>query len=312
MKEIATVTPVRGCCVEDLRAIAREAEAAGFWGIFSPELPPYSALSNSQVFAEVTSEITVGTWITNIYMRHPVMCAGEALTVQEVSNGRMLLGLGVSHKPFNERLGIDMGDPLAEMSKYVRAVRSFMNGHSPLLNIKRALPEVPVYMAGFTEKSAELAGEIADGFIPNLATPGYMKVLSAAVRRGAEKAGRSPREIKITNGVYSFISDDLEAARGAAAAALTGYARLPFYQRLFSNAGFENVVAKIRSGVEPADAFTDGFLDAMALIGPPGRCREGLEAHREAGVEIPVIVPYAVGKESNVDVIRKALKAFGV
>lgn len=312
MKQVATVTPVRGCSVGDLRAIAREAEAAGFWGIFSPELPPFSALANSQVFAEVTSEITVGTWITNIYMRHPVMCAGEALTVQEVSNGRMLLGLGVSHKPFNERLGIDMGDPLEEMRKYVAAVRSFMSGDSPLLNIKRELPGVPIYIAGLTEKAAELAGEAADGFIPNLVTPGHMKKLIDAVKRGAEKSGRSPRGIKITNGVYSFISDDLDEARTAATLALTGYARLPFYQRLFCNAGFEDVIGSIRSGVEPAAAFTGEFLDAMALIGPPGRCREGLERHREAGVDIPVIVPYPVGSESNVDVIRKALKTFRV
>ncbi|MGH7791552.1 MAG: LLM class flavin-dependent oxidoreductase, partial [Thermodesulfobacteriota bacterium] len=157
MKRIATISPVWGCSVEDLRALAREAEGGGFEAIFSPEVPPYSAIANAQVFAEATSKIKVGTWITNIYMRQPVICAAEALTVQEVSGGRMILGLGVSHKPVNDRFGIDMGDPIEEMRKYVTAVRSFADGSSPLLTIKRQLPRLPIYTAVLTEKAAELA-----------------------------------------------------------------------------------------------------------------------------------------------------------
>jgi alkanesulfonate monooxygenase SsuD/methylene tetrahydromethanopterin reductase-like flavin-dependent oxidoreductase (luciferase family) len=310
MKRIATVSPVRGCSVEDLRALAREAEAAGFEAIFSPELPPYSAIANAQVFAEVTSKIKVGTWITSIYMRHPVMCAAEALTVQEVSGGRMVLGLGVSHKPVNDRFGIDMGDPIEEMRKYLLAVKSFADGSSPLLTIKRELTSFPIYISGLTDSAAELAGEVADGFMPNLATPDHIKKLINAVRRGAENAGRSPQDIEITNGIYSFISDDLESAYRAAANALVGYARLPFYQRLLRNVGFGEIVNKIKSGVEPSEAFTEEFLDAMALIGPEEKCRKKLEKYREAGVELPVIVPYPVGKQSNVEAMKRTVRTF--
>jgi alkanesulfonate monooxygenase SsuD/methylene tetrahydromethanopterin reductase-like flavin-dependent oxidoreductase (luciferase family) len=310
MKRIATVSPVRGCSVEDLRALASETEEAGFEAIFSPELPPYSAIANAQVFAEVTSKIKIGTWITNIYMRRPVMCAAEALTVQEISGGRMVLGVGVSHKPVNERFGIDMGDPIEEMRKYVLAVRSFADGSSPLLTIKREIAPFPIYISGLTERAAELAGEVADGFMPNLATPDHIRKLTNAVRRGAEKAGRSPQDIEITNGIYSFISDDLESAYRAAASAFVGYARLPFYQRLFRNVGFEDIVDKIRSGVEPSEAFTQEFLDTMALIGPEERCRKKLEKHREAGVGLPVIVPYPVGKQSHIEVMKRTTRTF--
>src|SRR4030067_269339 len=133
MRRIATVSPVWGCSVEDLRALSREAEEAGFEAIFSPEVPPYSALANAQVFAEATSKIKVGTWITNIYMRHAAVATGEALTIQEISGGRMIRGLGVSHKPVNDRYGIDMGDQLEVMRNYVNAVKSFADGSSPLL-----------------------------------------------------------------------------------------------------------------------------------------------------------------------------------
>jgi len=249
MRRIATVSPVWGCSVEDLRALAREAEEAGFEAIFSPEVPPYSAIANAQVFAEATSKIKIGTWITNIYMRQPVMCASEALTVQELSGGRMVLGLGVSHKPVvTDRYGIDMGDPVEEMRKYVKAVRSFADGSSPLLTIKRQLPAFPIYTAVLTEKAAELAGEVSDGIMPYMATPQHVKKLASAVRRGAQKAGRSPSDIDITDGIPSFISDDLDAARKAAKRGLSGYARFPYYQRLIKNIGFGDVIEKIKSG----------------------------------------------------------------
>lgn len=310
MKRIATISPVWGCSVEDLRALAREAEGAGFEAIFSPEVPPYSAIANAQVFAEVTSKIKVGTWITNIYMRQPVICAAEALTVQEVSGGRMVLGLGVSHKPVNDRFGIDMGDPIEEMRKYVTAVRSFADGSSPLLTIKRQLPRLPIYTAVLTEKAAELAGEVADGIMPYMATPDHIKKLINAVKSGTEKARRSLSDIDITDGIPSFISDDLGAARTAAKRGLSGYGRFPFYQRLIKNLGFSDVVEKIKFGVNPAEAFTDELIDAVAMVGPAERCRKRLEEYREAGVQLPIIVPNPVGKQSNIEVMRKTVETF--
>ncbi|NJR31511.1 LLM class flavin-dependent oxidoreductase [bacterium] len=117
MPRIATISPVWGCSVSDLRELAREAEAGGFEAIFSPEVPPYNGLANAQVFAEATTKIKVGTWITNIYMRQAVIAAATAMTIQEVSGGRMVLGLGVSHKPVNDKYGIEMGDPVEKMKK---------------------------------------------------------------------------------------------------------------------------------------------------------------------------------------------------
>jgi alkanesulfonate monooxygenase SsuD/methylene tetrahydromethanopterin reductase-like flavin-dependent oxidoreductase (luciferase family) len=309
MKRIATISPVWGCSVEDLRALAKEAESAGFEAIFSPEVPPYSAIANAQVFAEATIKIKIGTWITNIYMRQPVICAAEALTVQEVSGGRMVLGLGVSHKPVNDRFGIDMKDSIEEMRKYVTAIKSFVDGSSPLLTIKRELKPLPIYIAVLTEKTAELAGEIADGFMTYLATPEHIVKLIQAMRRGAQKAGRFSDTIDSTSGIPCFISDDLAAARNAAKRGLSGYARFPFYQRMIKNIGFGDIVEKIKSGANPAEALTDELVDAVALIGPAERCREKLEVFRGVGLRLPIIVPNPVGKQTNVEVMKNVIKA---
>ncbi|MCY4042358.1 MAG: LLM class flavin-dependent oxidoreductase [Candidatus Dadabacteria bacterium] len=311
MARVATISPVWGCGVEDLRALAREAEGAGFEAIFSPEVPPYSAISNAQVFAEATSSIKVGTWITNIFMRKPVICAAEALTVQEVSGGRMILGLGVSHKPVNDKFGIDMGNPVESMEDYIAQIRPILDGSSELLTIKRELPRIPVHIAGLTNSAAQLAGRAADGLMPYMSPPEYVRQLKERVAEGAKEAGRDPSAVEITNGIPSFVSDNLEDAVKAAKFGLSGYARFPFYQRLITNIGHGEVVEKIKGGEKPHEAFTDELIDAVALVGPAQRCRERLEAHREAGVSLPIIVPGAVGKQSNVEVMKVTCAAYG-
>lgn len=311
MPRIATISPVWGCSVADLRALALEAESGGFEAIFSPEVPPYNSLSNAQVFAEATKKIKVGTWITNIYMRQPVMTAATALTIQELSGGRMVLGLGVSHKPVNDRYEIAMGDPVEKMRGYVKSVKSFMDGTAPQLTLKREQPKVPVYIAGLTKGAAALAGEVADGIMPYMSTPEYIKTLAGWVTEGAKAAGRDPKDVDITLGIPSVVSDDLELARKSCKRGLAGYLRFPFYQRLMTNNGFGEVIDKIKGGADPAEVFSDEMLDAVALVGPAERCRERLDAYRKAGVNLPIIVPSPAGKQSNVDVMKITVAAYG-
>ena len=310
MSRIATISPVWGCSVDDLRALARLAEGAGFEAILSPEVPPFSALTNAQVFAEATSNIKVGTWITNIYMRQAVMAAAEALTIQEITGGKMMLGLGVSHKPVNARYEIEMGDPVDTMRDYVGQVKAFMDGTAPQLTLKRDLPKVPVYIAGLTKGAANLAGEVADGLMPYMATVEYVTELRGYVEEGAKAAGRDPSEIDITLGIPSIVSDDLELAQTAGIKGFSPYLNFPFYQRLMINNGYEEAIDKVRAGEKPADVFTPEMLDAVALVGPPDRCRAKLQEFRDAGVDLPIIVPGAAGKQSNVEVMENTVAAY--
>lgn len=310
MSRVATISPVWGCSVGDLRSLAQIAEDGGFEGIFSPEVPPYSAISNAQVFAEATNNIKVGTWIANIYMRQPVVAAATALTIQEITDGRMILGLGVSHKPVNDRYGIEMGDPIDSMKNFVSEVKSLADGSSEKLSLKRKLPKLPVYTAGLTKGAAELAGEVSDGLMPYMCPPAYLSTLKGHVANGAAKAGRDTSEIAITNGIPSFVSEDESAAIEAAKRGLSGYARFPFYQRLINNIGFGDVVEQIKGGANPAEAFTDELVDAVALAGPPEKCNEKLQQHFDAGVDLAIIVPGPVGKQTNVEVMKNTVAAY--
>ncbi len=309
MGKIATTSPVWGCSVSDLRELAKITEEAGFDGIFSPEVPPYNAITNAQVFAECTERINVGTWIANIYMRQPVVATATALTIQEITDGRMILGLGVSHKPVNNRYDIDMGNPIEAMRSYVGEVRAFADGTSPRLSLKRPA-DLPVHIAGLTKAAAELAGEVADGIMPYLCPPAYIATLKEHVAAGAAKAERDPSAILITNGIPSFVSDDGTAAVAAAKRGLGPYARFPFYQRLIRNIGFGDIIDQVQDGANPAEVFTDELIDSVALAGTPDHCKTKLEEHFAAGVDLAILVPGPVGKQSNIEVMEITAKAY--
>jgi len=310
MPRIATISPVWGCSVSDLRELAKTAEGGGFEAILSPEVPPFNALTNAQVFAEATSNIKVGTWITNIYMRKAVMAAATSLTIQEITGGKMMLGLGVSHKPVNDRYEIDMGDPVESMRDYVTQVKAFLDGTAPQLTLKREQPKVPVYIAGLSKGAATLAGEVADGLMPYMSTTDYVSTLRGYVAEGAKAAGRDPSEIDITLGIPSIVSDDLELAQQAGIKGFSPYLNFPFYQRLMINNGYGDAIDKIRAGEKPADVFTTEMLDSVALVGPADRCRAKLQEYRDAGVDLPIIVPGAAGKQSNVEVMQNTVAAY--
>ncbi|MGH7802335.1 MAG: hypothetical protein ACREOW_17200 [Thermodesulfobacteriota bacterium] len=109
-----------------------------------------------------------------------------------------------------------------------------------------------------------------------------------------------------------YISDDLDEARKAGKRGLSGYPRFPCYQRMIKNIDFGDFIEKFKEGANPPDLFTDEFVDSVALIGPTARCRERLEAYREAGVQLPSIVPNPVGKQTNVELMKNMIQALAI
>src|SRR5215217_2659522 len=112
------VIPGVGWSAKETQVIAREAEEAGFDAIFATEVNN-DVMATVQLMGTGTSRIQVGTWIANIYLRHSYTCAKGAALIADATNGRFVLGLGVSHQPINRALGIEMPDPLETLRRYV-------------------------------------------------------------------------------------------------------------------------------------------------------------------------------------------------
>jgi alkanesulfonate monooxygenase SsuD/methylene tetrahydromethanopterin reductase-like flavin-dependent oxidoreductase (luciferase family) len=161
------VIPGAGWSAAEITAVAQEAEAAGFDAIFAAEVNN-DVLATAQLMGTATRHIQVGTWIANIYLRHPYVCAQAAALIADATGGRLILGLGVSHPPVNGALGIDMPNASSTIGQYATAVQSWLRGEGPATHLPQrpAAHPVPVYVAALTSRTVEQTGAVADGIMP--------------------------------------------------------------------------------------------------------------------------------------------------
>ena len=272
------------------------------------------ALACAEAIALATSRIKVGTNIANIYFRHPFLAAMTAATIAELSEGRLLLGFGISHRPLIESLGIKMEQPRQYMREYVQTVKKALSGQ-PLGSFFRPRPSthpVPVYVASVTTESAEVGGELADGIMPFLPARSYLTRLVEAAKSAARRVGKDPYLIDCIVSIPTFISDDLEQARSAARYNLAFFAQLPFYRLQWRRCGFVTEVNALQEAWKKNDRraaaalVSERMVEEVCVFGPPSLCREQLAAFREAGAAMPVIAVSPVNEE-RLAATRKAL-----
>ena len=296
------VIPGLGWSAREVQSIAHQAEDAGFDAIFVAEVNN-DVMATAQLMGTATTRITVATWIANIYLRHPYVCAQGAALIADATGGRFILGLGVSHQPVNRALGIDMPDPQSALRCYVTAVRSWLRGEGPATHAPQrpAAYPVPVYVAALASPAVELGGELADGIMPFLWSAARVTRSKAWAARGRAKAP-DLAPLDLTLGLPTFIGNDLDAMRTAARQNLELFTTFPFFQRLFRAMGYTDEAALMERGAGQ-DSLTDRLLDAVCLLGPVTRCREQLETFRSAGVDIPILLP-PIGVEAARTVIQ--------
>jgi len=293
--------PGTGWRATEVQDIARAAEDAGFEAAFCAEVNN-DAVATALLMGLATRRLEVGTWVAHIYLRTSYLCARAAALAAEVTGGRLILGLGVSHQPVNKALGIDMPDPAAALRKYAVEVASWLRGEGPATHLPQqpAPYPVPIYLAALTSQNVELAGEIADGVMPVWWSVERLARSKRWVDRGRAKSGGRGK-LEMTLGLPTFVGNDIDALRGAARANLGFFTALPFFQRLLRASGFIAEADKAEQGAG-GEALSDRVLDAICLIGPVGRGRDRLAAYREAGLDLPILWP-AMGLDSAREVI---------
>ncbi|MBV8120299.1 MAG: LLM class flavin-dependent oxidoreductase, partial [Alphaproteobacteria bacterium] len=181
--------PGAGWRASEIRAIAREAEDAGFDAIVAAEVNN-DALATALLMGADTRQIQVGTWIASIHMRHSYACAKAADLIADATGGRMILGLGMSHQPVNAALGADMPSPVAALRRYTTEVAAWLRGEGPTTHLPQqpAPQPVPIYLAAMTSPTVELAGELADGVMPFMWSAARVTRSKAWAARGRAKA----------------------------------------------------------------------------------------------------------------------------
>ncbi len=268
----------------NLIAAAQQAEERGFAGIYSPSLG--DCVAYCQSIASATERFRFGTSIANIYARHPHDYAQTASYIHEISGGRFLFGVGVSHDVFNASLGLKTGKPLSDM-------RAFAETY--LKSEKRVGPLPPLILATLRKKMLRLAGEVAGGAVWANAACSHMPSSLAEL-----PADKLDRDFFVGNMIPTCVSDDREAAANVLRRVLRMYVQLPNYQNYWIEAGYEDEMKAIQAAVadgakDQLDALMpERWLRDVTLYGSVAEVREGVERWYDAGVSTPILVPSSV------------------
>ncbi|HEX3004107.1 MAG TPA: LLM class flavin-dependent oxidoreductase [Angustibacter sp.] len=292
----------------------REAERLGAGSVWAPEFWAGDALTPLAYLAATTSTIRLATGIVQLGARTPAMLAMSALSLQALSGGRFVLGVGTSGPQVMEGWhGVKFDRPIQRTRETIEIIRKISSGERltyagdiytlPLpdgegRSIRSLLPpaHIPIYVAALGPANLGLTGELADGWIGNSFLPESAGVFLDPIREGAARAGRDAGGLDLTVSVAVEFTDDVEAAtrRHAEGYAFTfgamGSATTNFYNNAFARQGFGDDVAEVqrlwRAGDQeaarkrvPAEI---GFR--TNLIGTDDLVRDRLRLYRDAGI----------------------------
>jgi F420-dependent oxidoreductase-like protein len=306
-------------------ALVGEAEAAGYDSAWTAEAYGSDAATPLAWFAAQTERIKLGAAILQIPGRTPAMTAMTAVTLDHLSGGRFLLGLGTSGPQVAEGWhGQRFGRQLARTREYVEIVRKALSrerltyegetyrlplpdgpGKALKLMIAPVQERVPIYIAAIGPKNTQLVGEIADGWLPVFFAPDHVEHARSLLEEGAARSGRSLDGFDIAPTVQVAIDDDLDRARDAMRPFIALYVggmgsrEKNFYNALVRRYGFDDAAQEVQDLYlegkkdEAASAIPPQLIDIVTMCGPRDRVRERLEVYREAGVGTLIVSPMA-------------------
>ena len=292
-------------------AFARTAEECGYEAIFVPEAWGRDAFVTLGAVARVTERIGLGTGIVNVYSRTPALIAMAVVTLDELSAGRAILGLGTSGQRVVEGWhGVPMTRPLRRLRETTEAVRAIVSGSrrgysgetlsvAPGFAVALARPRdrIPIYHASLTPRGMRQCAEVADGWLPYFASPETLRADLVTIEEVLRGAGRERSSLTVAPYLPVLVSDDEAAARAVLRRQLAFYigGMGRFYRETVARHGFSDTAEDIRRLWEArdrdgaADAVTDELLDAFAVVGDANRCRARLDDYRAAGADLPIV-----------------------
>jgi F420-dependent oxidoreductase-like protein len=300
----------------------KEADRLGFDSVWTAEAYGSDALMPLAWWGAATEKIKLGTAIVQISARTPAATAMAAMTLDHLSGGRVILGLGVSGPQVVEGwYGQPFAKPLARMREYIGILRGIWERGGPVTNdgphyplpvdgrsgvtglgkplkssIRPLRPDIPIYLAAEGPKNIAMAGELCDGWLALFYSPYHDDFYRAALGEGLHRPGahRTPENFEVAATVPLIVTDDIESAADAMRPMYAlyfggmGAKGTNFHANVAIRMGYEADVAKIQelylSGHkdEAAAAVPTKLVEQLTLIGPPDKIRHDLDAWRES------------------------------
>ncbi|HJP40628.1 MAG TPA: LLM class flavin-dependent oxidoreductase [Dehalococcoidia bacterium] len=296
---------------------AQIAESVGVEAVFSAETWGRDQFSLLTQIALATSKIKLGTGIAPVFGRSPAMLAMTSATLDELSGGRMILGLGTSGERVIEHWhGEEFGKPLQRLKEYCEIISLILTGEKvfyegELYKLQRGFKllfepvrkHIPIYVASIAPKSMEQTGAVADGWMPIYWPKSQYKAGKDLIRKGSRSAGRDDGDVECIANLTTVIDEDEERAKKRAAGGISWYVTNmgDFYHRMLSRNGFAAEVKAMREagrehrpppfGTNPEimEAMGDQMLEETAIWGDLETVAAGIEERRNLGVDLPVV-----------------------
>lgn len=309
--------------------LTRTAEGLGYDSVWVPEAWGIDAVSVLGALAVKTERIRLGTGILNVFSRTPALLGQTAATLDAISGGRFILGLGTSGPQVVAGWhGLPFDRPLQRMRETVEIVRQVVRRQplrfeGEIFRLSQGLKllshplrdRIPIYLATLTPAGLRLTGELADGWMPTMFSPSHVQLFRAELERGARAAGRGLEAVEIAPTVPLVVDDDITRARDAVRPWVALYVggmgsrAKNFYNQTAIRYGFtqaRQIQDLYLSGkkMEAVSAVPDALIDAVTIAGPESAVRDRVAAFREAGVTTLVVMPYAPDVERR----RRALE----
>lgn len=301
--------------------LIRQAESMGFDSVWTAEAYGNDAVSLATWVLAQTEKIRVGTAIMQMPARTPAMCAMTSMSLNQLSGGRFIIGLGASGPQVVEGWhGVPYGKPVTRTREYIKIMRAIMeregpvefNGEvyqlpktgegttglgKPLKSILEAAPDIPIYTASITPAGLRCAGEVADGVFPVWMDPNKYEIIGEHIEKGFAKAGKGKtlQDFDVAPFVMVAANDDLDAAFESLRPWLAlyiggmGAKGKNFYTDYATRLGYGDVATRIQDLYlegkkdEAAALVPNELLDEISLIGPKDRIVERLAPWKEAG-----------------------------
>ena len=279
--------------------------------IWVPETWGMENFSMLSVISHKTTTQKIGSSIINIYSRSPAVIAMGAATIDTLSDGRLILGLGTSSLPLVETFhGYKFEKPVQRMKEYVEIIRLILSekqvnytgkifdlkNFTLLLKPKRK--SIPIYLAAVNQKMVDLTWSVGDGVIFYLRPLNEMKETITKLQ--------SKKKIDVTCQIITSIAEDSDIAINRAKKTLAFYVSVgKIYREFLANNGFKNETTNIfdefkKSGLKSNhELVTDSMLQSLCISGNPDECKKQLQNFRETGIDLPIIQFNPVGDVSE-------------
>src|SRR5262245_59972317 len=309
MPRLGAAVPLQHLSPAQQVAYIRHAEVQGYDSAWVPEVMGTDAFTVLAAASQMTQRLRLGTGIVPIYTRTPTTLAMSIATLDALSGGRAVLGLGVSSEVIiGAWHGLPVPKPLGAMREAVEIIRRLLRNERVTVegqtfrvrNLRPNVPvpaerTIPIYLAALNPGMLRLAGEIADGVILNWLPAAHVPRAIAAIAAGAQRAGRALADIDIACFIRVCVTDDIDAARQWMRRELTGYAIVDAYHAYFTACGFGADSTACREAWQQGDrtgatqCISETMVHALAAIGSPTACRAQLAAFTDAGVTLPIV-----------------------